>query len=105
MKEFPGCGCPCCCCAEDHVKEGIAEIGRLRAAQWPAEATPAMKTAVYALNLGHNRLSEDDVIDIYDTFLKCVIQQTTPKTYTAGNGEELPEGSAGTTIINDGRPV
>jgi hypothetical protein len=27
------------------------------------------------------------------------------RTYTAGNGEELPEGSPGTTIVNDGRPV
>jgi hypothetical protein len=26
-------------------------------------------------------------------------------TYTAANGEELPKGSAGTTIVNDGRPT
>lgn len=27
------------------------------------------------------------------------------ETYTAANGEELPIGAAGTTIINDGRPT
>lgn len=54
-----------------------AEIERLTAAQWPMEATAEMKAAVYALNLGENRLSEDDVIDIYDTFRRIVLEQST----------------------------
>lgn len=53
--------------------------GRLvQSAQWPDEVTPAMKAAVYALNLGDNRLSEDDVIDIYDTFKRLVDEQRAP---------------------------
>lgn len=49
-----------------------AEIERLRAAQWPNEATQEMKEAVFKLKLGDNRLSEDDVIDIYDTLRRIV---------------------------------
>jgi hypothetical protein len=33
---------------------------------------------------------------------KCELKN---KRYLAGNGEFLPKGSAGTSIINDGRPV
>jgi hypothetical protein len=48
-------------------------IAALREAQWPEEATEEMKQAIYALDLGKNRLSEDDVIDIYDTFRKVAL--------------------------------
>ena len=44
--------------------------------QWPDEATAAMKEAIYRLDLGNNRLSEDDVIDIYDTLRKCADGQS-----------------------------
>ncbi len=49
-----------------NIEEAADEIERLRAAQWPEEATDAMKRAVYALNLRDNHLCEDDVIDIFD---------------------------------------
>jgi hypothetical protein len=58
-----------------NIDEAAAEIERLRAAQWPAEVTPEMCEAVYKLNLGENRLSLDDVTDIYDTF-KRIHEQT-----------------------------
>jgi hypothetical protein len=51
-------------------------IATLKEKQWPDEITEEMKYAIYALDLGKNRLSEDDVIDIYDTFRKIVIEQT-----------------------------
>ena len=73
--------------AKDHaaLTRVGAEIERLRARnaehekrydapQWPNEATQEMKEAVYALNLGNNRLGEDDVIDIYDTIRRIVIR-------------------------------
>lgn len=37
--------------------------------------------------------------------LRAANEQPTRKTYTAGNNEELPEDSPGTTIVNDGRPT
>jgi hypothetical protein len=55
------------------IESDAKVIAALREKQWPDEATEEMKRAVYALNLGDNRLSEDDVIDIYDTFRKVAL--------------------------------
>jgi hypothetical protein len=36
----------------------------------------------------------------------CDVPPASPTdTYTAANGEELPRGEPGTTIVNDGRPT
>lgn len=70
------------------LSETEVELARLRATQWPDEATAEMKDAVYALNLGRNHLSEDDVIDIYDTFRKIVMSRY----------EQKPRGETNETV-------
>ena len=61
------------------IAEAADEIEQLRAAQWPEEATAEMHDAIYALNLGTNQLSGEDVIDIYDTLRRIVQQKAESK--------------------------
>jgi|SRR5581483_5643630 len=63
--------------AEDiakHIMDAADEIERLRASQMPDEVTPEIEDAIYELKLGTNRLSQEDVIDIYDT-IRCVVRR------------------------------
>jgi len=60
---------------EAKIESDAKVIAALRKAQWPEEVTKEMKNAIYALDLHDNRLSEDDVIDIYDT-LRAVALRT-----------------------------
>lgn len=44
-------------------------------------------------------------IEMDDTYYNTALSNLYKDAYTAANGEELPLGSPGTTIVNDGRPV
>lgn len=77
---------------------------KLQSPQVDFEMSGGPETTVMIYDVEGNRVAEV-TSTLFEGGIKTNVTYTTSETYTAANGEELPRGTPGTTIVNDGRPT